>query len=148
MILILGAMIFAHTLALTKLPSYVAETLLVLDVSPLVLVFGIIAVFIIMGCVLDVMGLMVLFIPLFFPTIIGLGFDPIWFGTMSVLLTQVAMITPPIATSIYVAQALDPEATAMDVTRGIVPFYACTVVLLVLLVFFPQIATWLPSMMA
>ena len=100
-----------------------------------------------MGCVLDGMTLLILFVPLFYPAVTGLGFDPVWYGTLSVMMVEIAAVTPPVAAYIYIAQSLDPEATTMDVIRGVVPFYSCSILLVVLLVFFPQIALWLPSMM-
>ncbi len=147
MLIIMGAMLFSATVALTGFPDYVADILLGWGLAPIPLIFVIIALFIALGCVLDVIGLLVLFVPLFYPTIVTLGYSPIWYGTMAVVLTEVAMITPPIAVNLYIAQALESDATVMDVSRGVLPFYAAAVVLLVLLVFFPQLATWLPSTM-
>ena len=90
---------------------------------------------------------MVLFTPLFYPTILELGFSPIWYGTLTVMLVDIAGITPPVAGNIYVTQSLDPEATTIQVVRGVLPFYAASLLLVVLLVFLPQIATWLPNAM-
>ncbi len=147
MFLIMGAMLFANSMALSRLPDFVAETMLGLEVPPIILIFMILGIFLVFGCVLDVFGLMVLFVPLFYPTVIGIGFSPVWYGTMTVMLIEMATITPPVAAHIYIAQATDPEATAIDVIKGVLPFYFCILVLLVLVIFFPQLATWLPSMM-
>ena len=147
MVLIMGAMLFAHTIALSHLPALVADLVLGLEISPLVLMFAIIGVFIVFGMFLDVFGLMVLFVPTFFPTVISLGYDIVWYGTLSVLLIEMACITPPMAGHIYIAQSVDPESTSTDVMRGVIPFYLCVLILIMLLVFFPQIALWLPSMM-
>ncbi len=76
-----------------------------------------------------------------------MGFSPVWFGTLTVVLVEMALVTPPIAAHIYIAQAVEPGSTSMDVTRGVLPFYLVILLLIVLLVFFPQLATWLPSMM-
>ena len=147
MFIIMGGMLFAHTIALTHFPTILANTILGWALPPIALMFTVIAAIIVLGCVLDVMGLLVLFIPLFLPVIIEIGFDPVWYGTLSVMLVEIALITPPVAGNIYFAQAVDPESTVISVTRGVVPFYAAALVLVALLVFFPQIALWLPSMM-
>ena len=106
-----------------------------------------VVVFIVFGCFLDVFALIVLFVPLFYPTVMALGFDSVWFGTMSVMLVNIALITPPIAGNIYIAQALEPGTPVGDVIKGVLPFYAASILLVVLLVFFPIIAMWLPNMM-
>lgn len=110
-------------------------------------VFLIIAVVIAFGFVLDVIPLCVLFAPLFLPTIRQAGFDPVWFGVLFVQLMGVATLTPPVAYNIYVTLAVDREATAKDVILGVIPYYAAAFAILVLMVFFPQIALWLPNRM-
>jgi C4-dicarboxylate transporter DctM subunit len=112
-----------------------------------VIVFIIIAIKIALGCVLDVFGLMVLTVPMFFPVLMKLGFDPVWYGVMTTVLVELALVTPPIAAHLYITQSIDSEATSMDVARGVVPFYVAELVMIVLMVFFPQIVLWLPSKM-
>lgn len=147
MFIIMSAMVFSNTIALTRFPDLVSKQVLGLQVSPLVLMFSIIAVIIFLGCVLEVFCLMVLFVPLFYPCIVGLGYSPIWYGTLTVMLMEIAAITPPVAGNIWVAQSLEPGIDMWPVVRGVIPFYAATLILLVLMVFFPQIVMWLPNRM-
>ena len=146
-LIVMGAFLFTNTMALTKLAPWLGDVVLGWGLPPITLMFTISVVFIVLGCFLDVFALMVLFMPLFFPIVMEIGFDPIWYGTVTVLLIEVATVTPPIALHLYIAQSLDPEATIMHVIRGVLPFYASSIILLVLLVFFPQIALFLPSTM-
>jgi len=147
MVIIMGSLLFGNMIAVTRLPQYVAEVMARLELPPQLLLFSIIGFFIVLGCVLDGLSIMVLFTPLFYPTILELGFSPIWYGTLTVMLVDIAGITPPVAGNIYVTQSLDPEATTIQVVRGVLPFYAASLLLVVLLVFLPQIATWLPNAM-
>lgn len=147
MLLIMGAMLFGHTIALSGFPDTFTKMVVGLGFPPVGLMFAIIFAIVLLGCVLEALTLLVLITPLFLPAVIGLGFDPIWFGTMMVILVELACITPPIAPNIWIAQSVEPTSTIGEVTRGVVPFYAAAVLLLTLLVFFPQVALWLPSRM-
>jgi tripartite ATP-independent transporter DctM subunit len=147
MLLISGAMLFSQSIALTGLPPFLGKMMTNLGPNPLLVIFAIVCVVVILGMFLDMFGLMVLTVPLFSPIVIQLGFDIIWYGVFTVVLLEIALITPPVAAHIYIAQSLDDEATTMDVARGILPFLACEVILIVLLIFFPWIALWLPAQM-
>lgn len=147
MLIILGAMLYMHTLAITGVSSWVGGALLSLPIPKLSLMFIIIGLIILCGCVMDVFAIMVLFIPLFYPLVVEMGYDPVWYGVLTVTLLGMAIVTPPIAINLYVAHSLDPKVTLMHVAKGCMPFYFGGVILLILLVFFPQLATWLPSMM-
>jgi C4-dicarboxylate transporter DctM subunit len=147
MLLVMSAILFANTIAITRFPHALAEMVTSLQAPPLVIVFIIIAIKIALGCVLDVFGLMVLTVPMFFPVLMKLGFDPVWYGVMTTVLVELALVTPPIAAHLYITQSIDSEATSMDVARGVIPFYVAELVMIVLMVFFPQIVLWLPSKM-
>ena len=145
--IIAGAMLFAHTIAVTEFPYVLSNWIIELEAPPLVIIFLIIAVTTLLGCVLDFFGTMVLTVPFLFPLVIGLGYDPVWYGNMTVILLEIALLTPPVAANIYITQAVDGHATSIDVIRGVFPFYICGFILLLLVVLFPQISMWLPSMM-
>jgi tripartite ATP-independent transporter DctM subunit len=147
LLIIMGAFVFTHSLALTGIHGYIGGLVAAIGGPPIVGMFVIILVFLITGCFMDVFAVQVLFIPLFYPTVLALGFDSVWFGTMTVILIEIALLTPPIAASLYIAQQLDPESTFGDVVRGVLPFYTAALGLVVLMVFFPQIVLWLPNQM-
>jgi len=89
----------------------------------------------------------VLFLPLFFPLVTEAGWDPIWFGVFIVILMEISLVTPPMAGNIYITDLIDPEASIMDIIKGVIPFYVAAVALLVLMIAFPTIATFLPGTM-
>jgi len=147
MLLIMGAMLFAHTIALTKFPALLESLVMKAGFSPLSVIFAIIFIEMILGCVLDTFGLLVLTVPLFLPILIKLGYDPVWFGVLMTVLVELALITPPVAANLYIAQSLESDAKATDVIKGVWPFFFSDIALVVLLVFFPQICLYLPSKM-
>jgi TRAP-type C4-dicarboxylate transport system permease large subunit len=97
------------------------------------------------GCFMDSLPLVVLTVPMIFPVVRTLGFEPIWFGVMIVLLVEIGVITPPVGVNVYVIKGISPEVPMSDIFKGITPFLVGLFVVCVILLIFPQIATWLPS---
>jgi C4-dicarboxylate transporter, DctM subunit len=101
-----------------------------------------------MGCFLDGLAIMLLSVPLFFPVVIKLGYDPIWFGVIIIIACELAQITPPVGLNLYIIKDLAPKGTkTSDVIAGAAPYVLVVWVLFILLLFYPQIALWLPSLM-
>ncbi|MFC1916874.1 TRAP transporter large permease [Chloroflexota bacterium] len=148
MLIIMAAFLFTYTISISGLGDTIRDQIVGLGAGPILSMFIMSFVFIVLGCFLDAWAIMVLFIPLFYPTVLSLGFDSVWYGALCVLLIEVAMITPPIAAHIYVAQTLEPDTPTLEVIKGVLPFYGATIILIVLLIVFPQIAMFLPNMMA
>ena len=96
---------------------------------------------------MDTWGMLILLVPLLYPVVVQAGFDPVYFGVIVVMVIEMGLLTSPLASNIYVTQAVDGEVTAVDVIRGTLPFYVTVLGLTVLLLHFPQIAMWLPSTM-
>ena len=96
---------------------------------------------------MDALALITLTIPIIFPLVISLGFDPIWFGVIVVLIGEIAAITPPVGINVYVVKGVAPDVPMETIFRGILPFLGALVVCTILLIFFPQIVTFLPSFM-
>ncbi|MGI5868376.1 MAG: TRAP transporter large permease [Kiritimatiellia bacterium] len=147
MTIVAGATIFGHFLALTELPMQFAQTLATLPVPPWVIVTLIIAFYLVAGCFIDSLALILLTVPIFYPVIQGFGFDPIWFGVMIVLVTQMGVITPPVGVNVYVVSGIERSIPLQTVFRGAMPYLLALLVACALLVCFPQIATWLPNLM-
>jgi len=99
------------------------------------------------GCFVDALALILLTIPVFYPVIRQLGYDPIWFGVIIVLVTQMGVITPPVGVNAYVVSGIDRSIPLPTVFRGALPFVGALVVACALLMAFPQLATWLPRIM-
>ncbi|HMX16552.1 MAG TPA: TRAP transporter large permease subunit, partial [Rhodocyclaceae bacterium] len=103
--------------------------------------------YIVLGCLMDSLSMILLTISAVYPLMTSLGFDPVWFGVMLVTLGEIGMITPPVGMNLFVLQSVSPGLRLETVSRGILPFVAADGVRLLLLTLFPVIATWLPSQM-
>jgi TRAP-type C4-dicarboxylate transport system permease large subunit len=95
---------------------------------------------------MDSMALVVVTIPIFFPVVMQLGFDPIWFGVIIVLVSEMGVITPPVGVNVFVIKGIAPEIPLRFIFRGIIPFLAALILVTIILLFFPQIAMFLPSL--
>jgi TRAP-type C4-dicarboxylate transport system permease large subunit len=105
------------------------------------------AVFLLLGCVMDTMAIILIFVPLFMPTLVAQGFDLVWFGIIVVVLTEIGLITPPVGMNVFVLKANLPKVPVGSIFRGLVPFIAVDVVRLVLLVAFPSVSLVLVQLM-
>ncbi|MBA7639664.1 C4-dicarboxylate TRAP transporter large permease protein DctM [subsurface metagenome] len=147
-LIILGAYMFIRFLALTRLPIDFAEFITSLPVHPMTVLAGIILVYLILGCFMDAIGLLLLTVPFIFPTVLALGFDLIWFGVIVVKMLEIALLTPPVGIQAYVLKSVAPHLSLGDIFMGFLPFFLVDVILVVgLLVAFPQISLLLPGMM-
>jgi C4-dicarboxylate transporter DctM subunit len=143
--IITGAVIFSHFMAVSRLPFVLAEWLGGLPIHPMAIMVIIIMIYFIGGFFMDSMGLIVVTIPIFYPIVHELGFDPIWFGVIVVLVGEMGVITPPVGVNVFVIKGIAPEIPLGKIFRGIFPFLGALIILTILLLIFPQIATWLPS---
>jgi C4-dicarboxylate transporter, DctM subunit len=147
MVIVAGATMFGHFLAITNIPTSFAAWLAALPVAPWIVIVMILFFYLLAGCFVDALALILLTIPIFYPVVIGkLGYDPIWFGVMIVLVTQMGVITPPVGVNAYVVSGIDRGISLQTVFRGALPFLGALLGVSVLLMCFPEIATWLPSM--
>ncbi len=146
-IILIGAFIFNLFLSLSKLPMEFANFVVGLEVSGLIILILIYIVYIILGCLISGLALITLTVPIFYPVIIALGYDPIWFGVMIVLTNEMAVITPPVGINVYGIAGVAKEIPMETIFRGILPFFLVLLLALVIITAVPQIATFLPSMM-
>jgi len=144
--IIIGASFFTYVVASTN----VAENLLAFvkseSVSPWQVIVVINLILLFLGCIIDPITITLLTVPIFVPLIISLGFDPIWFGVVFLVNTQIGLITPPMGTDLFAVKTIFNIPT-MDIMRGVVPFLLFEILFLAVIVAFPQISLWLPSMM-
>jgi C4-dicarboxylate transporter DctM subunit len=143
--IITGAVIFGHFMAVSTIPFVLAEWLGGLPIHPMAVMVVIVFIYFIGGFFMDAMGLIVVTIPIFFPIVEKLGFDPIWFGVIIVLVTEMGVITPPVGVNVFVIKGIAPDVPLEHIFKGIFPFLAALIIVTVILMFFPQIATFLPS---
>jgi tripartite ATP-independent transporter DctM subunit len=145
MFIITGATIFGHFMAISSIPFLLADWVGSLTISPTAVMGVIIFIYFIGGFFMDSMALIVVTIPIFFPVVMKLGFDPIWFGVIIVLVAEMGVITPPVGINVFVIKGIAPEIPLRIIFRGILPFLVALIILTVLLMIFPEIATLLPN---
>jgi tripartite ATP-independent transporter DctM subunit len=146
-LIIIGANIFSSFLGLAKIPMGLADLIAGLELPKTVILAAIILVYIIMGCVMDCYAIMILTVPIIFPVIEAMQFDPIWFGVLMVIVLEVGLITPPVGLNVFVLKAAAPNVPMTTIFRGIWPFLVAALLSIVILIIFPQIALFLPSRM-
>jgi TRAP-type C4-dicarboxylate transport system permease large subunit len=126
----------------------VAEYISTLAIDPIWILGLIIVVYFVLGMFMDAISIMVLTMAVIFPTVTHLGYDPIWFGVVVVILLEIGLITPPVGMNLFTIQSLDPRRISLaDVAWGSAPFVVLMLIALMFLIAFPQIALWLPSRM-
>ncbi len=144
--IITGAVIFGHFMAITTIPFKLAEWIGGLPIHPLAVMGVLIFIYFLGGFFMDSMALVVVTIPIFFPIVKELHFDTIWFGVIIVLVAEMGVITPPVGVNVFVIKGIAPEVPLENIFRGIFPFLAALIIVTIILVFVPQIATYLPSL--
>jgi C4-dicarboxylate transporter DctM subunit len=144
LLLIAGATIFGHFIAVTQIPATLAGWAGSLPVPPWVIMAMLYVFWFILGCFVDAMALIVLLVPIFYPLVIQLGFDPIWFGVIITVFSMVAVVTPPVGVNAYVVKGLFKEIPLETVFKGILPYLVPFTLATALIIAFPQIATFLP----
>ena len=144
--IITGAVIFGHFMAVSRIPFMLAEWLGGLPIHPMAVMSVIVFIYFIGGFFMDSMGLIVVTVPIFFPVVMKLGFDPIWFGVIIVLVGEMGVITPPVGVNVFVIKGIAPDIPLYKIFRGILPFLAALIVFTILLMIFPKIATFLPGL--
>ncbi len=145
LVIVAGATMFGHFLAVTGLPTEFASWLAGLPLPSWLVMLMIIAFYLAVGCFVDSLALILLTVPIFYPVILGLGYDPIWFGVLIVLITQMGVITPPVGVNVYVVSGIERGIPLQTVFRGAIPFLIALIVACGLLMLFPALATWLPQ---
>ena len=146
MFCVTGAIIFGHFMAVSRITSDLADWVGGLPYSPNIIMSAIIFFYFLGGTFMDSMGLIVLTIPIFYPIVMRLGFDPIWFGVMVVLIAEMGVISPPEGVNVFVIKAIAPEVPLQSIFKGVLPFLAAMSVCAVIIMIFPIIATLLPSL--
>lgn len=145
--ILIGAMLFGYFLAVTQTPQKITSLLVSLNLGPYPTLALILGFFLIMGCILDAMAMIILLVPIAFPVITQLGFDPIWFGVIIVMTVELGLITPPIGMNVFVINSVNRDISLVTIFRGIVPFVITDIIRLAIFVAFPAIILFLPSRM-
>ncbi len=147
MVIVAGATIFGHFLAVSRIPFDIAGWISTLNMPHWGIMILIIIVYLVGGCFIDSLALIMLTIPIFYPVIINLGYDPIWFGVVIVLVTQIGVLTPPVGVNVYVVSGVARDVPLEVIFRGVVPMLGALIIEVLLLIPFPQIALFLPGLL-
>lgn len=147
LLILAAATVFGVFLGISRIPAFMSDLLLEAEVPRLAVLIGVIIMYIIAGMFMDMIAFTFLTLPIIYPAIIALGYDPIWFGVVVVVLCELALITPPFGLNLFILRGMIPGVTMGDVIRGSIPFMFMYVVTVILMIIFPGIATWLPSLM-
>jgi tripartite ATP-independent transporter DctM subunit len=145
--LVAGANVFSTFLALSTVPIQASAWVVALPVSRYVILAIVVLVYLLLGCFLDAISMMVLTMPVIFPVIVNLGFDPIWFGVVAVLMMEAGLLTPPLGLNVFTVAGVAKEAPLESIYQGILPFLLAIIAVVVFLSVFPQVATFLPDAM-
>lgn len=147
LLIIAGATVFGHFLAATRLPMVVASAVSELPLPRIYIMVLILVLYIVGGCVMDAMALLLLTLPIFFPVVEALGYDPIWFGIMATVMMETAGITPPVGLNVYVIKGIAKDVPLEKIFKGIFPFFLADLTLVIILLAFPQVALVLTTFM-
>ncbi|OGO23926.1 MAG: C4-dicarboxylate ABC transporter permease [Chloroflexi bacterium RBG_16_50_9] len=146
-LIVTAATVFGHFMSVTRVPFELSGWVGGLPLSPNVIMGLIIFAYLIGGCFMDSLALITLTVPILFPVVLLLGFDPIWFGVIIVLVAEMGVITPPVGINVYVIKGVAPDVPLETIFKGIFPFLAAIIVCGIIMLFFPQIALFLPGFM-
>ena len=145
--ILIGAMILTYFMAVSRLPNDLATIIGGLEINRYLIIIGIILFYIFLGCFLDAVAMILLTIPIFFPLIMTLDFSPIWFGIINVRVIEMALITPPIGMNVFIIKGVAGDVPMKTIFKGIIPFLIADVCHVALLIAFPSLALFLPSLM-
>jgi C4-dicarboxylate transporter, DctM subunit len=144
---IIGAMVLGNFLNVAGLPRMLRELIAGLDMTPMQVLIVICLIYVALGMILESMSMVLLTVPILFPVVTALGFDPIWFGILIVMVVELALVTPPIGLNIYVLRSVLPHLSLRTLFGGVLLFIVPDILKLALIIAFPGLVLWLPSLM-
>ncbi len=145
--ILIGALMFAEFVNYTSMPGDLKNLVTSLNLSPVMVVTAICIIYVLLGTAMEELSMILLTVPIFFPLVKDLGFDPIWFGILIVVVVEIGLISPPVGMNLFVLKSLLPEVPTQTIFRGVLPFMIADVIRLGILIAFPIISLWLPSQM-
>lgn len=146
-IMVIGAKVFTYFATLSGLPAAAVDFVESIGLAPILIVLALMVMYVVLGALFDTIAAMVLTLPFVYPLVIGLGFDPIWWGVINVVVIELGMITPPIGINVFVLHGMAKDLPLTTIFRGVVPFLIADTARLLLLIFVPALSLWLPTAM-
>ena len=145
--ILVGALVFANFVNYTSMPADLKAFVTQYQVSPITVMAAICVIYVLLGTAMEELSMILLTVPVFFPLVVSLGFDPVWFGIIIVVVVQIGLISPPVGMNMFVVKSMLTGVSTATVFRGVTPFALAIVVLLAILVVFPDISLFLPRLM-
>jgi tripartite ATP-independent transporter DctM subunit len=145
--ILIGALVFANYVNFTSLPRDLTQFVEQFRIQPIMVVAAICVIYVILGSAMEELSMILLTVPVFFPLVVGMGFDPVWFGILVVVVVEIGLISPPVGMNLFVLGSLLPQVGTATLFRGVMPFVTADVVRLFILLAFPAISLWLPSVL-
>jgi tripartite ATP-independent transporter DctM subunit len=145
--ILIAAMLFSSFVNFTSMPGELKDWILSLGLPPLAIVAAMMAIYVLLGTIMEELSMVLLTLPLFFPIVVGLGFDPLWFGVLIVLVVQIGLISPPVGMNLFVLNAMLKDVPLTTLFRGVWPFVVALIVALGVVLELPTLALWLPGFM-
>ncbi len=145
--ILVGALVFASFVNYTAMPAELKSFVMQYQVNPIVVMIAICGIYVILGTAMEELSMILLTVPVFFPLVVGLGFDPVWFGIIIVIVVQIGLISPPVGMNMFVVKNMLPGVSTATIFRGVTPFVIAEIVLLAIIVAFPQLSLWLPRLL-
>lgn len=144
---LIGALLFGYFLTITQVPQRLTELLSGLGLGPYGVLALIMLMYLVLGCLMDAMAMIILTVPIIYPIVVGLGFDPIWFGIIIVMTVELGLIHPPVGMNVFVIKSVVKDVSFSTIFKGVIPFVITDLIRLLILIAFPMIALWLPGRM-
>ncbi len=144
--ILVGALVFANFVNYTSMPAELKAFVTQYQLHPITVMIAICVIYVLLGTAMEELSMILLTVPVFFPLVVGLGFDPVWFGIIIVIVVQIGLISPPVGMNMFVVKNLLPRVSTATIFRGVTPFVVAEIVLLAIIVAFPQISLWLPGL--
>ena len=149
MFIVAGAIIFGRFMAVSEIPAMMASWAGTLTLPPYLVMTIILFIYLILGCFIDSLALIMLTIPIFYPVAVTiLGYDPIWFGVIIVMVVAMGVITPPVGMNVYIVKGIAKDVPLETIFKGSLPFLVACIICIALLIAFPEIATFLPRLIS
>jgi tripartite ATP-independent transporter DctM subunit len=144
-VVVIGALIFSNFINRAGLPDELLKLITGYDLSPMMVIFVIIGIYIVLGAVFESLSMLLLTVPIFYPVVESLGFDLVWFGIVVVVVTEISLITPPVGLNVFVLSGVLKDVSTGTIFKGVTPFWTADIIRLLLIVLIPTIATVLPN---
>ena len=147
-LIVIGALFYTRVLAITQIPTHLSMMILSMEAHRFFILMGILAIWFLLGMIIIPLGIYALTLPIIFPLIVSLGYDPIWFGVITIKLSEIAQVTPPVGLNVFGLKGVAGESVSIaDIYKGIWPYVICDLIVLAFLILFPDICLWLPNLL-